>query len=234
MALVKTLSAALGVAENDSAVTRAVDELVGTKKTLASKLGADEASDRILLQTAEELMGAKEKLAALLQAVGVENPEDAVIRVAELMAQAEKLKALMPELEQLKEEMMAIEETAIVDDVEEVMASRQLPEEVREALLVLRRSSPSKFGEKFPKMQQDKTPLLQSLTRGEPRVAGEGNEASPEIDLGLYPGRNTTERAMAYLTKNHSGEWDRQELWKAACLLKRRDGVVDSLVGGRN
>ena len=239
MDIMETLAKLLGVNATEREVTAAVEEGIELRNQAATVLcaGKKNPTNSVLLQVAEEGMAAREKLVALLKALGVEDAEGAVAKVTDLLAQAEQLRELMPELEELRQGAAEAEEAAIEGEVSEAMASRKLPGEVKDALVLLRRQNPERFAELYPKLTPDQVALSKDVAtqKGAPIKPEDGkpaDEPASVIDLAGYKGANTTQRAVAYLSKNQEGfarlRWEDQ--FVLACQLKAREDVIDSRV----
>lgn len=153
MQLVAILASLFGCIATEQAVREHVESLHTFRLSLAKKLGLSPNIAYAALLEASDGADVRAKLGALLKAVGVENSDEAVTRVAEMMAKAQQLETLMPELSSLREQAMKTEEDAATKDVEEAMASYNLPDAVKDALVLMRKGKDGKkiFAEKFPK-----------------------------------------------------------------------------------
>lgn len=156
---------------------------------------------KVVLEKSPDGGDVRTKLGALLKAIGVEDSDGAVTRVAEMMAKASELETLMPELAGLRESVAKAEEAAVEEEVTEAMASYNLPENCKDALVLMRKGKDGKkaFAEKFPK----KTPaaggaevsvpaLLQSVVAAGPngterRVVADSNGRVTLEQLGSGP-----------------------------------------------
>ena len=235
MELLKVLAGRLGVREADAAIEAAIVELTGMRDSIQKLVGAESDSTPVLLDAVEKSISARAKLTALLKAMGVSDADAAVNRIAELMQQAKELAGVMPELSSLRSRIQKSEEAAAELDVDSVIASRGYGPEIRDALLLLRTSNAEKFAASYPKQQagDDKllasvvvTPKLQGSLQSKVSVkAGQPNV----INLAIYPGINSTERAMACIraTVNGSDSWSHEDVFVAACNLKKQPNVVD-------
>jgi hypothetical protein len=219
------------------ALRRKVKELIKCSKD------TDDAIVESLTETVSEQISARDKLAALAKALGVKDPDDAVEKIASLMDEAKKLAEVMPELDQLRADAAKVEEQTIENDVEQAMASRNIDEDFKEALLLLRREKPEKFAEKYPKIpatppinQNLKLDIATTSSGGQkpidPRFltrVGIDHGGGGSIDLGQYPGHNTTERAMSFIKLERGGsEMTYDQVFDAAVNLKKQPGVIDS------
>lgn len=246
MELLKTLAGMLGVRDTDAEVTAAVEDLIGLRTGTHKALSAEKDTTSVLLEAAEKLVSGREKLTALVKALGVENAEEAVEKVAELLRQSKELTDAMPELDNLRTTVQQQEETQAEADVDEVIASRGYGDEVKEALLLMRKGDPVKFAEKFPKAQPGDESLLSSAAvtptgvelRPTPPASGTrqlGQNAIPlgtdVVNLASYPGENITARAMSYIraTREGADKWTHEQLFVAACQLKKDPNVVDQV-----
>jgi hypothetical protein len=182
---------------------------------------------------------ARSKLTALLTALGVEDVNQAVERLATLMSQADALKQVMPELEALRVQEAVSQEAAAMAAVDQAMASYGIPSEARDALVLLHHSDKDRFAAKFPVKSAkpgvqgaDRKALLSVVApvvplRGGAPAVSDGST----VNLSVYEGRNPTERAMKYLQLHMEG-WSKltpEEQFKAAVTLKRQPNVVTSV-----
>jgi len=247
MEILKVLAALLGVRESEDAVRSAVAELVELRDGVAKqlKLSARDSGATmltILLKASEGGADARTKLSALLKALGVEDVEGAVERVASLISSAAELKEVMPELEGLRTSSKEAGKKMEEADVEEAMTSYSIPEAARDAVVLLRETSKERFLAKFPKKAK---PAAAAVAKGvtasqvavlKSKVAAAGATVKPAegggsdnvINLSIFDGRNPTEQAMSYLRANMAG-WDkmsREEQFKAAVEFKKQKHVV--------
>lgn len=240
--LLKSLAVKLGVIQSDAAVIAAMDDLLtlrqGVRETFS--LMQDGLSAAVLLASVKQSKGATEKLKAIAAALGVENPDEAVARLAETIAQAGKLKELMPELDGLKAEKKKRDAESEEADVEEAIAASKLPSNLKPALLLHRRTNPEQFAKDYPKaapgtQQTVTSPQQQTLLQRNvnqqggltvnadgtgitlggatpPKVAGQSPYVPKEgtLNLGRFSGNNPTARAKAYLSTVVQG-WDKMD-----------------------
>jgi hypothetical protein len=227
------------VREADDAVKAAVGDLAALRNGIKKLLETDKDSSKDLLEATERSISARKKLTALLKALAVEDTEGAVNRIADMMKQADELKKAMPELENLRAKVVKQEEEQAEADVEEVIASKGYDRELKDALLLQRKTAPDAFRAQYPKTpsKPNEKHLLSTVV-----VAPQGGAAAsvggvtphlaPEINLGIYPGRNRTERAINHILAEVPGSktWTLEQLHTAASKLSRAPNVVDEPV----
>lgn len=238
--ILKILANRLGVREADDAVEAAVGNLVSLQVGVKKLFGEDTDSSDKILQAVERAVSdssiAKKKLTAILQALGVEDPNAAVNRVADLIKQAKELTSAMPELEKLRVQVKKQEEEQAAADVDAVIASRGYDANLRPALLMFRTSDPVKFSETYPKQTvgANDQQLLTSVVLSQP--ASRGTAPTPQttsmpntINLAVYPGRNKSERAINYVkaTVPGSEQWSFEQLCKTAFDITKQPNVID-------
>ncbi len=180
--------------------TASTEEVVVNKLKIELESGAD----------------AKSKLGALLGALGMENPDEAVNRVAQLMKSAADLERLMPELASLKESAEKAEAETAEQDVSEVMATRGFPESTKPALLHFRRSSPEKWSKEYPRLTEAERKLLA------PIATTAGRESTPITTARTEdapPGTRTAGSATLAEIRAFAGETDVE---KAMNLVRKR------------
>jgi len=234
MDLLKILASKLGVREANDALEAAVVDLADLRAGIQKTLASDVATTSVLLEGVARAISAKAKLTALIKALGVEDADGAVNRVADLMSKAAELAKVMPELSSLRVSEQKREDEAAEADVAEAMASRGYGPEAKEALALLRKTSREKFLACYPKQSPSTQALLSAVVvqpGAKPGAAPKQLPAGqPAINLAPYPGRNPTERAQNYLLATIPGaaKWSFDDLWKAACELKRQPNVVDA------
>lgn len=210
---IKKLSAMLGVLATENEVLEAIRDGVELRKQAAEKLSLRKKSTEEIVLAAGEAMGAKEKLGALLTALGVEDPEAGVAQIVDLISKADQLKTVMPELEGLRADAAAAEDAQAEADVEEAMASRKLPENMKPALVLFRKEKPKEFAEQFPRItaaQAALTANVATTATGAPkRVAAsvQGGSSEPQrpegaVDISGFAGASTTSKAVEYVKAN--------------------------------
>lgn len=195
----------------------------------------DHAPLDAILMEAKKAMSAQEKLSALVAALGIEDADGAVKKVADMMKRSAELEAAMPELAELKAEKKKAEEKQEEGDVDEAIAAHNLPASMRRSMLLLRRSDKAKFEEDFPKIKASERHLttqifstkdnaqigsqqtgaggngervLASNAHGTARVMLSNNVGVTLEDVDAADGRNRTEKAMS-LVKLHVAGGDK-------------------------
>jgi hypothetical protein len=258
--LIKILSELLGTRENQEAVIAEVKDAIALRRRAVEITKCAKDANDDILDAVEDAVkgaaGARDKLKALASALGVEDPDAAVARIADLMNESAKLKELMPELEQLRQKAAEDAEREIESDVDEAMTSRNIGPEFKDALILLRRAEPEKFLNLYPKqplrpasMRHLMEPVVTRLganqdpdvsLSGKAKVGIQGSENI--IDLAKYDGRNPTARAMSYVRANHEKYGvdpnNREAVWDLAVALKNNrvpggPSFVDSAIEGR-
>jgi len=238
MEIINILASKLGTRDNEDAVRASVEGLVALREGLVKLFGLDSHDAvKVILEAVEKEVGARDKLSALLKAIGVEDVDGGIEQIATLIQQGEELKTAMPELAGLKATVEKQEEAAAETDVAEAMASHNVPEAAREALLLMRKGNAEGFAKKFPKVEAPAVPAaggtataahlaaLQTPVAATPggqelTVAPDGSTvnlgATPPgapanggtVNLSIYDGANPTAKAMTYLSRTMDG-WDK-------------------------
>jgi len=239
--LLLTLSTMLGVRESEDAITAATKELVQLRTGLQETLGLERDTTPILLGAAKETASAKAKLLNLFTALGIDDPDQAVAKVAQVMEASAKLKEVMPELEGLRIEKVKQEETQAETDVDQAIAASKLPASVRPAFLLHRKADPKGFREQHsigntaapvaaPVLSSSQIMQLTSRVKidsnGNAQIVPEGGV----INLAKYQGSNPTARAKAYLATVTPG-WDKMTndaQFLSAVSLRKQPNVVDA------
>jgi len=230
------------------APTMASTEIAMTPKmrlllTRTLNLAQEASEDAILMgleklflaaeEKAKEGADAKTKLGALLKAMGVEDSDGAIGKLTEMMKKCADLEAAMPELAQLKAEKEEAKKKGEESDVESAIAAHNLPPQMKDALLLLRRSDAVKFSAQFPVIcanERHLTTQLFATQNGAPigsQASGAGGSGERVLanqsrgvgsrvmlsstvgvtlaDIETAEGRNITEKAMSVIKMNAPG-----------------------------
>lgn len=208
MELVKALASALGVRENEESILGAVKEVAELRDQLVQTLALSRDGNKVILAAAEEGKTAREKLSGLLEALGVEDADAALNKLATTLEQARKLNEVMPELEQLKVEKIKAEEAAIEADVDAAIAASRLDSKLRPALLLQRKSDPAAFASAFA--GATRAPARPDLTKAV--TLSTATDLAPEtVDLTIYEAPNKIAAAKKHLKLTLSN-WDKLNL----------------------
>lgn len=225
MDLLKVIAESLGVVADVETVKGAVTELVTLRNAAAKAVGLEQtAATKVVLKQTIDNESVRTKYRAILGALGVEDPDAAMDRIAELITQSEDLKKAAPELAALRQAKAEAEEQEIIDDVDELAASRNWSDDVKPALLEYRRSNPEGFAAKYPK--QPKPPAAAAHLTS--KIVPADKSGSGKIDLSRYEGRNRTEKAIAWIKANDkdAAQLNWEQLNERAWLLLRSGQVA--------
>jgi hypothetical protein len=230
MEMLKTLSKELGVREGETEVVAAVKDSVALRANLKAAIGASKDTTEVLCAEVVELTADRKGLVSLRKALGATTHEDAVSRVAVLLAAEKELGELKPKHKELTDRIAEQDKAKAESEVREVLASRRLPEDMMDALLELRLNKPEKFADRFPKLG-DKAALTQPGVAGKPVIAAPAPGATDNatvIDLTNVQGRNPTFRLKAWVRANEPAmaKADEDTVWRRAMELKRTSKVV--------
>jgi hypothetical protein len=162
MDLIKTLASKLGVVATPEAIAEAADHLVELRGTVAKNVGLTATTaNNVLLKAILDDASVRAKYVPLLSALGVENPDAALDKIATMMADSAKLAEITPEFAALKTKASE-EEAAVADeDVEAAVETTGVTAEsehfdgMKIALSTLRKTDRKKFDEKYPKEKLD-------------------------------------------------------------------------------
>ena len=208
-------------------------------KKLAAVLGVSDSTESAILLAAEQASTAADRLRAILQAVGVEDVEGAIAKIAELMDSAAKLRDLAPELDELRSFQQKTVEAEIESDVEAALAAHRLPADMADMLRLFRRQMPEQFKEKYPRARVSETQLSQTVASApggtqvvanasRTRALPPTNDDGHHLDVSAYAGANVTEKTIACLKATQAGfsdlSWDKQV--KQAALFRRSGRVA--------
>jgi hypothetical protein len=170
MSILKLIASRTGVVETEAAVTQAVEGMFAFRASLAKKLSlAEHVADTVLLEAAGSAVSgaadARGKLGALLAALGIEDANGAVEKIAGLMKQSADLEAAMPELKSLREAAAAADAKDGDAEVEKVMNSLGTDNAgVKVALGLMRKTDKAAFHKQYEAVLAKKP---------EPAVAGQ-------------------------------------------------------------
>jgi hypothetical protein len=228
MDLLEQLSKALGVRKGDAEVVGAVQDAVELRASMKTATGANKDTNEAIHDEVVALAADRKGLVSLRKALGTEKQEDAIERITKLLEAEKTLLELQPKYDELQARVDAEDKAKAEAEVDEVIATRRLPEDVKDALLELRLNKPEVFQEKFPALG-DRAALTQ------PGITEPGRQPVPTpkpgdaqvIDLSAYQG-NQTARMKAWVRDNVTGadKWDEEQVWKRACMLRRTSEVV--------
>lgn len=250
---IKVLASLLGVRQSEDAVLAAVKDGVQLRSGMVEAFGLNRDGLEIILAAGKEGAQAREQLLGLFGALGIEDPDAAADKIAEVMQSAATLKEVMPELEGLRVEKKKMEETVAEADVDAAIAACKLHPSMKGALLLQRTTDPEGFAKSFPPnaapangkknllkrvAASGATPLRTSADGSSVQLGGGGNDDAASDDLGggsdtinlaHYPGSNPTARAKAYLasTNPNWNELDNEAQFLQAVHLKKRPNVID-------
>ena len=254
MELLKVLAEKFGVVAKPEDVIAAADQLLELRGAAAKNVGLESNSaTRIILKATLDDAGVRAKYAAILGALGIEDPEAALDKIASLMAESAKLAEMAPEFAQLKQRQVEAEEQAVEEEVEAAVASTGVAassthyEGLKLALTALRKADPAKFAEKYPKQLLDKgrtvlgrvadpktltTKLTATSTTGKGAPAGAPaggpSAAGGQIDVSVYPGANTMLRTCEFVKCSVQGakDWPWEKVHEHASRLVRSGAVT--------
>jgi hypothetical protein len=181
------------------------------------------AQPAAIIKAAKQGADAQTKLAALLKALGVEDSDGAIGKVASMLKQASELEAAMPELKSLREDKAKKDAADEEGEVDDAIAAHRLPAQVKDALILLRRSNVAKFREQYPLPKPGERHLSKSLfatskdgqlgseesgarTRLTAIPGGRSDAGDPtEDELKTLPGRNIHEQAQSFVKAHVAG-----------------------------
>jgi hypothetical protein len=225
MELLKALAEKFGVVAKPEAVTEAVDQLLELRGAVAKNVGLEKtASTKVVLKAALDDSSVRAKFGPILSALGVEDPDGAMDKIAGLMEESAKLAEVAPEFAALKKRADEIEAAEQEEEVEMAVASTGVAassdhyEGLKVALTHLRKSNPKEFAARYPKEKLDAQRAKLGRSAGEvktltSRIAaggdagksggtGNGNDkpgAGNVIDLSGFSGPNITMKACAFV-----------------------------------
>lgn len=234
MEFLKTLARMLGVREDadESVIKAAVEGLVALRDGVKKTFAADKDNTGVLLEAAEEVVSLRrkgdEKLVGLRDALGTKEGEDPISRIAVLLKAETELGELKPKLEALSKDAEARENEKAEEDVTRALSQHDLPDNVRAALLDMRKNNPEGFAKDFPLAPPEYEHLTQVITtstrQAEPTPAQQ--QQGNVINLANYPGRNDVERMENYILASVPGsdKWSRDRMYDEVHRMRRAQG----------
>lgn len=253
MEILKTLASKFGVVATPEAILEAADQLteVRTNLTKAFNLSGNVANAVLLKATLDDA-AVRAKYVPLLSALGVENPDAALDKIAKMMADSAKLAEITPEFAALKAKEAEGEQAVADEEVETAVASAGVTassehyEGLKLALSTLRKADPAKFAAQYPKEKLDaaRKALGKTTTAGSPKVnaakltskiaatdnqesGAAASSAGGVIDVSGYEGANTILRTCSYIRASVAGakDWSWDKVHEHACTLARSKAV---------
>lgn len=254
MEILKTLASKFGVVATPEAILEAADQLTEVRTTLTKsfKLSAN-AANSVLLKAVLDDATVRAKYVPLLSALGVEDPDAALDKIAKMMTDSAKLAEITPEFSALKSKEAESEQAVADEEVETAVASAGVTassehyEGLKIALSTLRKTDRKSFDLKYPKEKLDATrkTLGKSVAAGSTKVdaakltskiAATGNQESGAaagasgggIDVSQYEGANLVLKTCAYVTASVPGakDWSWDKTHQHACTLVRSKAVT--------
>jgi hypothetical protein len=233
MNLLVTLAEKFGVVQKEEAVIEAVDGLVTLRQQVAGNLNlSKESATKVVLKAVATDADVRAKYTAILGALGVENPESALDKITQLIADGAKLVEMAPEFAALKAKEAQAEEAEIEADVEAAAASTGVAATsasfagLKLALTALRKADKEKFYASYPKEVLRKPPAPKTTVTTTPEIlmskitaaVGGGQRPAPStadqaVDVSGYEGANLILKTAAHIRASVAGAanwpWDR-------------------------
>lgn len=242
--LLKKLAGLLGVKAIEGEVMEAVNDAIDLRRRSAEAVGATRQRTEDIVIAAEQAVSNSNGFSALLKALGTDSLSTAVEKITSLLALEKELAEIKPKFEELQEAARTVEEKAIETEV--AAALTRFPEDIREqlqpALTLERKSDPKAFAEKYPPVTTEQVALTShvavSSTGQQLPVSGNSGDGQfnlsnrQTVDLGLFEGKNPTERARSFVLsrKDLFGEIQHPDtLWKRACQIKNNELEMQGL-----
>jgi hypothetical protein len=248
MELLEKIAELLGVPAVEQQVTASVKDLVDLRAEASAALATNASTKEILASASHAVSSASERN-VLLEALGATDMQSATAKVAALLSAADEYDKAKPELEELRESRKQAEEAAITSDVDAAMKGHGLPEQLRAALTLQRRTDPERFTADFPKKEVPTAMLTRDVAvtnSGAPlsvtaaavgqqvQTAGHvaGNGAQQPIDVAAFDGVNLTQKAEnAVRSLNLCGPNAKYDtIHRRAVSMKQAGLVFDSSV----
>jgi hypothetical protein len=240
----KILASKLGVKENEDAVVAAVAELIELADGMRTLFARPNADCKVLLKAGTDAKGVMDKLGALLKALGVEQYEEGVSKIAGMFKQVAELEQVMPELKRLRDSDEKRETEDAENEVAAAMATRGYKADdpgLKASLLLLRKTNREEFRKMYPPPSPSEAHLSRTITAApaageEPRASGAGpsngvvrvfGDGKP-VHLNGYSGANKIQRCMSFLRSQPGGDkLSLEELFPRGCEMAKCKNVID-------
>lgn len=254
MEILKTLASKFGVVATPEAILEAADQLTEVRTTLSKTLKlSGNVANAVLLKAVLDDATVRAKYVPLLSALGVEDPDAALDKIAKMMTDSAKLAEITPEFSALKSKEAESEQAVADEEVETAVASAGVTassehyEGLKIALSTLRKTDRKAFDMKYPKEKLDATrkALGKTTSAGTTKVdaakltskiAATDNQASGAaagstggaIDVSQYEGANQVLRTCSYVKASVNGakDWSWDKVHAHACDLVRSKAVT--------
>jgi len=256
MELIKALASKFGVVATPDAILEAADHLTELRSTVVKQIGLSATTaNSVLLKAVLDDATVRAKYVPLLSALGVENPDAALDKIATMMADSAKLAEISPEFTALKAKAAEGEQAVADEEVETavastgVVASSEHYEGLKIALSALRKNDRAAFDSKYPKEKLEATrKTLASTTAAASvgaavnaalltsKVVATNNQAAPAaggnqggvIDVSSYEGPNKIMRTCSFIRSTVAGakDWSHDRVHKQAVDLCRSGSVT--------
>lgn len=245
MELQKVIAEKLGVVAKPEVIVEALDQLLELRNAAAEKVGLDKnAALKVVLKATLDDSGVRAKYVPLLQALGVEDPDAALDKVAKLMQESAELAKVAPEFASLKQRMAEVEQAEEEEEIEAAVSSTGVAatsehyEGIKVALSALRKSNKEEFYKRYPKEKlkasrsvpqrtsKEVTTLTTQTTKANPAESPNGG-AGGKIDVSGYKGANTILRTCEFVRATVQGadKWDWGQVHQHATALVRSGQV---------
>ena len=251
MEILKSLASKFGVVATPEAVSEAADQLTEVRTTLTKVLNlSGTVANSVLLKAVADDATVRAKYVPLLSALGVENPDAALDKIAKMMADSAKLAEISPEFAALKAKE-AENETAVADEeVETAVASTGVTsasahyQGLKLALTALRKNDPATFAIQYPKdkLEETRKMLGKAVIPGAKKVDAaklsskiaatddqqSSTQAGGAIDVSQFEGANKVLRTCSYIRASVSGakDWSWDKVHEQACKLVSSNSVT--------
>ena len=242
--MLKALAEKLGLQPNEAAVLEEVDKLLELRTVTASALGLSATSStKVICKAQMSNEEVRAKFSPVLQALGVEDADAALDKVAQLMTDSEELKKAAPELASLRIKQEETEAQEAEADVEEAMASMGIAKDaanyngIRLAVEHYRKNHKrDEFFERYPKAKPGQSYLTRSVSGQSASEADDPTKVAASrdtesgadvIDVSAYKGDVLLAKTIDYVKSSVSGaaNWSWDKLHEHATNLVRHKKV---------
>jgi phage I-like protein len=218
-----------------AAEEKQVNDMDVTKIACAIGVGDDCGEEEILAavssarSSVSRLAELREQHDRLLLALGGETDEAVINRYIDLSMAASEWEKAKPILENMRLAEEARAEEEIARDVDAAIKAHNLPESVRDALILQRRSNADAFAAKFPPLAPASANLAQPV-QAAPVQADSAQRARRDltsaVDVSSYSGATLHLRAQAYVAETMPGIAGNYETVHKLARAMVRDGRV--------
>lgn len=225
MELLDVLAEVYQCKATEAEVIACAKDQASLRAELRQQIGAENDSNKMLLTSVKAVVtdqsDKSERFIALTKALSVNDGEDPIARVTTLLKAEKDLEEIAPKYKELEEAAKVAENEKMASEVDRAIAVHKLGAQVKDALILFRRTSPDEFAKQYPLGDEKNDHLAKVIATGT-KPSGQAapkvelkEEKSQTIDLSSYAGANEGQKMANYIlaTNPLAKGWDIQTLY---------------------